>query len=83
MFIKEFVNHSVGQYPGLLLFLQGNFHQRELRRHALPREDLHDGDPPVDSGIVACRIEERQGHQGDGRSDGQGPNEAHEKANEA
>lgn len=34
-------------------------------------------------GIVAGRIEERQGHQGDGRSDGQGANEAHEIAEES
>ena len=34
-------------------------------------------------GVVARRIEERQGHQGDCGSNGQGADEAHEEANEA
>ena len=59
------------------------FHQRELGQRSLPSEDLQDSDPPVGPGIIAGRIEERQGHQGDGGSKGQGTDEAHEVANEA
>lgn len=59
------------------------FHQRELRWRSHPREYLHSRNPPVAPSVIPRRMEERQGHQGDGRSNGQGANEAHEKADEA
>lgn len=56
---------------------------KELRGHSLPGGYLRGRDPPVDPGVIAGGIEERQGHEGDGRSDGQGADEAHEEAYEA
>ena len=80
MFVKVFVNHqslpiSRTHSSYWVVFLQ--------RWPTLPRGCLHGGNPPVDPGVIARRIEERQGHQGDGRSNGQGADEAHEEANEA
>lgn len=55
----------------------------EVLRKEHDEEDGQGRNPPVGPGIIASRIEERQGHEGNGWSDGQGANETHEVADEA